>query len=110
MDEKENKIIYPNQMKSDNIDLKLGKVINLDSKETRENRTNTVDKKKTKYNFPVKQMEKSEKKINSIQFCDKFQKDIKSFETFLNSIKKIQKMLLLKVIPLSLVKIFLIPI
>ena len=52
MDEKENKIIYPNQMKSDNIDLKLGKVINLDSKETRENRTNTVDKRKRNTTFP----------------------------------------------------------
>ncbi len=91
MDEKENKIIYPNQIKSDNIDLKFGKVINLDNKEARENRSNTVDKKKTKYNFPVKKMEKSEKKINPIQFCDKFQKDIKSFETFLNSLKEDSK-------------------
>ena len=90
-DEKENKIIYPNILKSETMDLKHGKVINLDNKDAHEMRSKPVTVKKNKYGFPIKLLEKSEKLINSASFCDKFQKDIKNFDEFLKTLKEDSK-------------------
>ena len=106
-DEKDKNIIYPQIMNTETINLKFGKVLNLDTIPNVKESDKNLALKKKKYNFPLKKMDKTAKKINPIQFCDKFQKDIKSFEEFLNTFKEDSKIPFSKTNPVILGQNFL---